>query len=412
MRSSTLGAFTCGDLPLLCAKGIRGREDLRRCRMNMRTTHYCSFELRRAYKLLAAGKADVERVQAVLSEFFARPVVLLNAARTGIYLALAAHGVTRQDEVLVPPWLSECVLNTINHTGFPALKLSPRTKALLAVHHFGYVQKMDKITDFARTHRLLLIEDCAFSFLSRYTRELSTSYQNTAVFSFPKSFPTILGGCLVTEDSTILDFAREYLKKHSGLIWKACSTMALLPTTFTYNTRSGPLNTCARNLLTMCYSQFTNFPNPNALVCRLFPASVAEIYSAIERRKHNLEIVRTYFLDAGYPADLEEDSDIAPFVAPYFDVPEVLQKIVSELANIGVETAIYHFDRKRNMLEPDYQKCVPLPVHQGVTQTRMGEICRVVRKAACAHHQGTTSSHSFQIQPHHPDGVPPLPETV
>jgi hypothetical protein len=205
----------------------------------------------------------------------------------------------------------------------------------------------------------------------------------------PKNFPTILGGCLVTEDTVVLDFAREYLKKQSGSIWGACSAIALLPTMFTYATDSGSLNHFARHLLEMCYSQFTNFPNPDPRVCRLFPASVAEMYDAIQRRKRNIEIVHRYFLGKGYPADLEEDSDVAAFVAPYFDEPEVLQNIVSDLKKIGVETAIYHFDRKRNMLEPDYQKCVPLPVHQGVTPSRMDEICRAVAEAvSCAPARG------------------------
>jgi dTDP-4-amino-4,6-dideoxygalactose transaminase len=358
----------------------------------LKTTHYCYFEPRRLYKLLAGGRRHVERVQAVLSDFFQKPVLLLNSARTGIYLSIAAHGVTRRDEVLVPPFLSECVLNTINRTGFPALQLSPRTKVLLAVHQFGYPQKMDKIVNFARENGLLLIEDCAFSFLSSYRGRLAASYGDTAVFSFPKNLPTILGGCLVTEDKTVLDFARKYLKKQSGLLWSAYSTMALVPTMFTYATDSGSLNDFARYLLEMCYSQFPNCPNPDPRVCRLFPGSLAEMYDAIERRKHNLEIVRRYFLGSGYPADLEENSDLAAFVAPYFDAPQVLENIVPALKKIGVETAIYHFDRNRNMLEPDYQKCVPLPVHQGVTPSRMGEICQAVAEVVeCAHARGNAA---------------------
>ncbi len=149
----------------------------------MRTTHYCYFEPRWIYKLLAGGRADVERVQEMLSEFFAKPVLLLNSARTGIHLALATHGVTRRDEVLVPPFLGECVLNTINRTGFPALEFSPRTRALLAVHQFGYPQKMENIVPFARAHGLLLIEDCAFSFLSSYSGYPAASYGDVAVFA-------------------------------------------------------------------------------------------------------------------------------------------------------------------------------------------------------------------------------------
>jgi dTDP-4-amino-4,6-dideoxygalactose transaminase len=199
----------------------------------MRTTHYCYFQPRSLLRLLASGKHDIDRVQQILSDLFRKPVILLNSGRTGIFLALAARGITRRDEVLVPQFLSECILNTINKAGFPSLEYCPRTKAVLVVHQFGYPQKIDKIMEYARARSLLVIEDCAFSFSSAYQGKRIGSRGDAAVFSFPKVFPTILGGCLVTEDERLLQFARDYLAQKDAMVWRLFSTITLVPTVLT-----------------------------------------------------------------------------------------------------------------------------------------------------------------------------------
>ena len=169
------------------------------------------------YKLLGASKHDVERVESLLREYFGKPVVVLNAARTGLYLTLTAKGFKRTDEVLVPPYMSKCMLDTIAECAVPTLHVSPATKAILLVHQFGYPQHMDAVTTLARKHNLLVIEDSAASFGSTYRGQMVGSFGDVTLFTFPKAFQTILGGCLVTEDREILDFAREYLQKQDNV---------------------------------------------------------------------------------------------------------------------------------------------------------------------------------------------------
>src|SRR3990167_1850712 len=111
------------------------------------------------YKLLGARRTDITRVESMLREYFGKPVVLLNAARTGVYLTLAAKGFKRTDEVLVPPYMPKFMLDTIAECAVPTLHVSPATKAILLVHQYGYPQKKGEGMALPRPHNPLLISD-------------------------------------------------------------------------------------------------------------------------------------------------------------------------------------------------------------------------------------------------------------
>jgi hypothetical protein len=113
-----------------------------------------------------------------------------------------------------------------------------------------------------------------------------------------------------------------------------------------------------------------------------------------------LATFRNYFTSSGYPAELETDSDVVPFVVPYFDTVKNLEMVVSALSVIDVETDIYHFDIQRNMLEPEYRKCVPIPVHQGIDRSRMQEICQAILKVVGAREDGGESYHPRKDSAH------------
>src|SRR3989338_5045478 len=338
------------------------------------------------YKLLGASKHDVERVESLLREYFGKPVVVLNAARTGLYLTLTAKGFRRTDEVLVPPYMSKCMLDTIAECAVPTLHVSPATKAILLVHQFGYPQHMDVVMALARKHNLLIIEDSAASFGSTYRGQMVGSFGDVTLFTFPKAFQTILGGCLVTEDREILDFAREYLQKQDTLIWRCISTLALLPPVFDTSMTWPWLRRIANHLLTLAYSQFIYFPNPNKRVCHLFPKTLEDFLHQIEMRKRNLAIFRSYFSGTpAYPSAIEEDADVVPFFIPYFAEYEQCACLIRALAEQGIESALYHFDVHRNMFAPRYAPSLIVPCHQGISKAQMHRICAtLVRTSSTA----------------------------
>lgn len=335
------------------------------------------------YKLLWASRRDIERVRSLLRGYFGKPVVVLNAARTGLYLTLAAKGFKRTDEVLVPPYMPKCMLDTIAECAVPTLHVSPATKAILLVHQYGYPQHLDDVLPLAKKHNLLVIEDSAASFGSTYKGQLVGGFGDTALFTFPKAFQTVLGGCLVTRDTEVLDFARAYLKKQDTFFWRSIGTLALIPHVFDVPTTAPWLRRIANHCILVAYSHFKYFPNANKRVCHLFPRTREEFQRQIDVRKRNLAIFKSYFAGtAAYPDAMETDADVVPFFIPYFADYEQLAHLIRALNQIGVESELYHFDVNRNMFNPRYAPSLIVPCHQELSEGEMRRICETLVRAA------------------------------
>jgi len=335
------------------------------------------------YKLLGASRTDITRVESMLRDYFGKPVVVLNAARIGVYLTLAAKKFKRTDEVLVPPYMPKCMLDTIAECAVPTLHVSPATRAILLVHQYGYPQKMDKVMALARKHNLLIIEDSAASFGSTYRKRMVGSFGDVAIFTFPKAFQTVLGGCLVTEDAEVLDFARAYLQKQDTFVWRCVSTLALLPHVFDVPTVRPWLRRIANHFVLVAYSQFKYFPGANKRVCHLFPKTREEFLHQIEMRKRNLAIFRSYFAGtSAYPSTIEEDADVVPFFIPYFADYEQIPHLLRALAEHDVVSEQYHFDMNRNMFNSRYAPSLIVPAHQGLSEVQMHMLCTILKDAS------------------------------
>lgn len=146
-----------------------------------------------------------------------------------LHLILRAYGIGAGDEVIVPSntyiatWLAasyagatpvpvEPDLATYNID--PALieaAITPRTKAIIAVHLYGQVADMDAINDIARKHGLKVIEDAAQSQGALYKGRLSGGLADAAGHSFyPGKNLGALGdaGAITTNDDALADQLR------------------------------------------------------------------------------------------------------------------------------------------------------------------------------------------------------------
>jgi perosamine synthetase len=152
-----------------------------------------------------------------------------------LHLALVTLGIHAGDEVIVPSFTYIASVSTISHTGATPVfvdslpdswqmdpddvrrKITPKTKAIMAVHLYGHPCEMDALTVIAREHGFFLIEDCAEAFGTRYHGKHAGTFGDIATFSFygNKTITTGEGGMVVTNDETIHD--RAYHLKMHGL---------------------------------------------------------------------------------------------------------------------------------------------------------------------------------------------------
>ena len=74
-----------------------------------------------------------------------------------------------------------------------AAAVTPRTKAIFAVHYAGFPADMDALADIARANNLVLVEDAAQALGSRYKGRLAGSLGDMAAFSFHETKNVISG---------------------------------------------------------------------------------------------------------------------------------------------------------------------------------------------------------------------------
>ena len=145
-----------------------------------------------------------------------------------LHLALLAAGVEPGDEVILPALTYVACANAIVACGaVPVLAdvdratwnldpvcvaaaVTPRTRAILAVHLYGHPADMDALRAIADRHDLLLIEDAAEAHGARYRGRVAGSVGDVAAFSFfgNKILTTGEGGMVVTSDAEIASKAR------------------------------------------------------------------------------------------------------------------------------------------------------------------------------------------------------------
>ena len=114
-----------------------------------------------------------------------RHAVAVNSGTTALLVALAGLGVGPGDEVIVPGYTFIASMSSVIYArAIPILaeidrtfnldpadvrrKITPRTKAIMAVHMLGNPARLDELKAIADEHNLLLIEDCAQAFGASY----------------------------------------------------------------------------------------------------------------------------------------------------------------------------------------------------------------------------------------------------
>jgi len=141
--------------------------------------------------------------------------------------AMFAVGVGRGDEVIVPSityWASGLQTHLLGATPVFAdidpvtlcidprdieRRITPRTRAIVAVHYCGHPAEMDAILEIARKHKLKVIEDCSHAHGGLYKGEMIGTLGDVAGFSMmaSKSFAIGEAGMLSTNSREIYERA-------------------------------------------------------------------------------------------------------------------------------------------------------------------------------------------------------------
>ena len=122
------------------------------------------------------GGRNVAAAERALAEYLqVKHVVLVNSGTAALYSALLALGVGEGDEVLLPSFTFVATANAAVAVGAKPVfveisledycidpedlrrKITPRCKAIIPVHLYGYPVDMDRVLEVAREHNLFVV---------------------------------------------------------------------------------------------------------------------------------------------------------------------------------------------------------------------------------------------------------------
>jgi len=154
---------------------------------------------------------QVKSLEASAAEYLAVPHALGCASGTdALELAVVAAGLGPGDEVITTPFTFAATVEAIQYAGAtPVLvdidpstfnidpariaeAITPRTRAVIPVHLFGLPADMAAITELAKTHDLIVIEDAAQSLGGQWQNRQTGSIGDFGAFSF---YPSKTLGC-------------------------------------------------------------------------------------------------------------------------------------------------------------------------------------------------------------------------
>ncbi len=181
----------------------------------------------------------VKKFENEFSEFNgSKHSIAVNSCTAGLHTTLRALDVGPGDEVIVPTLTFCATANVVVHLGArPVLvdigedfnvtpeaieaAITPRTKAIMPVHHSGQACNLEEIAAIAAAHKIALVEDAAHAVGTIYRGEKigadsllkktgSNGIKRAAVFSFyaTKNMTTGEGGMITTSDDDLAERIR------------------------------------------------------------------------------------------------------------------------------------------------------------------------------------------------------------
>ncbi|MGQ0604400.1 MAG: DegT/DnrJ/EryC1/StrS family aminotransferase, partial [Anaerolineales bacterium] len=163
-----------------------------------------------------------------------RHAIAVASGTEALWLALRAAGISEGDEVITASMTASATVAAIVECGarpiFAELlprtltldpvhvraAITPRTKAIVPVHLYGNPADMTALTDLARIHNLIVIEDCAQAHGARHRGQMVGTFGAAAAWSFypTKNLGAFGDGGMVTTDNDVISASLRLLREY------------------------------------------------------------------------------------------------------------------------------------------------------------------------------------------------------
>ncbi len=335
---------------------------------------------------LSLGPKLVEFEEAMARYVGVRRAAGVSSGTAGLHLGLRALGIGAGDEVIVPSFTFVAAANSILYVGATPVfvdidpvtlnldpiavrqAITPRTRAIMAVHTFGCPADLEGLMEIAHAHNLFLVEDACEAIGAEYRGRKVGSFGAFGVFSFYPNKPitTGEGGVLVTNDaslaSTVKALRNQGRTEQDG--WLDHSLLG-------YNYRLGEIN------------------------CALGVAQLERIEAILQRReklaRRYCEILRAECPEVG-PPPLDIPGTRLSWFAFLVRLPADAKRdlVIQQLAAREIECRAYFPPVHRMKLYSTYareslpvteevaSRTLALPFFNRLQEEEMREVCRVL----------------------------------
>ncbi|MEZ5099762.1 MAG: DegT/DnrJ/EryC1/StrS family aminotransferase [Thermoleophilia bacterium] len=146
---------------------------------------------------------SIDRFEQLIAEATGAPyVAAVSSGTAGLHLCMMLAGIGPGDEVITSPYSFVASANCVIYTGATPVfvdvdprtmnldpdlveaAITPRTKAILPVHIFGYPAELAPLEEVARRHGLAIVEDACEALGATYRGRPVGSFGHPAVFAF------------------------------------------------------------------------------------------------------------------------------------------------------------------------------------------------------------------------------------
>jgi perosamine synthetase len=185
---------------------------------------------------LALGPKTLEFERAVADYVGTRHAVAVSSGTAALHLIVKALGITTGDEVLVPSFTFAASVNAFLYEGATPVfveierdtynldpadlerRITPRTKAIMAVDVFGHPADWDQLQRIADQYRLKIIDDSCEALGASYKGVKLGRFGEAAAFAFypNKQITTGEGGIIVTDDDQMARLCRSLSNQGRG----------------------------------------------------------------------------------------------------------------------------------------------------------------------------------------------------
>ncbi len=330
-----------------------------------------------------SGGKYIEKFENKLSNYLKTKYSFLACNGTAaLHLAFLACGLKHGDEIIVPGFGYLAAANIGSLMGLnvkfadvekdtyclslASVKntISKKTKAVVTINTYGNMHELDKLSKFLKRKKILLIEDAAESFGSKYLNKQSGTFGDIGTFSFhaTKNITTGEGGLVITNSKKFAE--RLALYRSHGVNKKRYFHLV-----HGHNFR------------------LTNFQ------AAMGYAQLSNINTIIKKRK---ELYKTYIKELDKMTVYQTISKNCKFV-PWTFAIEIQKnfkfsrdKIISKLYKVGIETrngfyspnSLKIFKKSNNLINSENlsKKILCLPIHLKMKDIDIKRIVKEVIK--------------------------------